>query len=81
VSILFTLLKSTEASTFWSSFFLGFIWSVNWILGSLNFWVNIHLSVSTYTVPLWLSHFTQDDIPSSIHLTDNFTQSLFLVPE
>jgi hypothetical protein len=29
VSILFNLLKSTEASTFWSSSFLGFIWSVN----------------------------------------------------
>jgi hypothetical protein len=29
VSILFTLLRSNEVSTFWSSFFLGFIWSVN----------------------------------------------------
>jgi hypothetical protein len=46
VSILFTVLKRTEVPTFWSSF-LGFIWSVNWILGILNFWAN-HLSVSTY---------------------------------
>jgi hypothetical protein len=29
VSILFTLLKSNKASTFWSSFFLGFIRSVD----------------------------------------------------
>ena len=29
VSILFTLLKSTKTSTFWSSFYLGIIWSVN----------------------------------------------------
>jgi hypothetical protein len=41
VSILFPLLRSTEASTFCSSFFLGFIWFVNWILGiSPNFWAN-----------------------------------------
>jgi hypothetical protein len=36
VSISFTLLRNTEASTFWSSFFLGFIWPVNWILGILK---------------------------------------------
>ena len=50
LSILFTLLKSTEESTFWSSFFLIFIWSVNGILGILNFWANIHLSVIAYHV-------------------------------
>ena len=33
VNILFTLLKSTEASTFLSSSFLGFLWPVKWILG------------------------------------------------
>ena len=33
VSILFHLLRSPEASTLWSSIFLGFIWSVNYILG------------------------------------------------
>ena len=37
VIILFALLKSTKASTFWSSLFLGSIWFVNWILGILNF--------------------------------------------
>ena len=47
---LFMLLRSTEASTFWSSYFLGFIWSMNWILGILNFWANIHFSVCTYQV-------------------------------
>jgi hypothetical protein len=48
VNILFSLLRSMEASTFWSSFFLSFIWSVNCILGIPNVWANIHLSVSTY---------------------------------
>jgi hypothetical protein len=47
--ILLHLLSSTEALTLWSSFF-SFIWSVNCILGILNFWANIHLSVSTYHV-------------------------------
>jgi hypothetical protein len=48
VSMLFTLLERIEASTFWFAFFLGFIWSVNCILGILNFWANIHFSVSAY---------------------------------
>jgi hypothetical protein len=64
VSIFFHLLRSTEASTLWSSFLLGFIWSVNWILGVLNFWVHIKVSESAYPMYdlLWLSYFTQDDI-------------------
>ena len=37
VSILFPLLRSTEASTLWSSFFLNFIWSVSCILDIPNF--------------------------------------------
>jgi hypothetical protein len=37
VNILFPILRSTEACTLWSSFFLGFIWSVYLILGILNF--------------------------------------------
>jgi hypothetical protein len=44
LSILFILLKSNEAPTFQFSFFLGFIWSVNCILGILSL-ANIHLSV------------------------------------
>jgi hypothetical protein len=48
MSILFPLLRSTEASTLWSSFFLSFIWSVNCNLGIPNFWANIHLSVNAY---------------------------------
>jgi hypothetical protein len=41
MSILFTLLRGTEVSILCSSFFLGFIWSVNCILGILNFWANM----------------------------------------
>jgi hypothetical protein len=37
VSILLSLLRSTEASTLWSSLFLSFIWSVNCILGIPHF--------------------------------------------
>ena len=36
-----------EAFTFWSSFFLSFLWSVNCILGIPNLWANNDLSVST----------------------------------
>jgi len=42
------LLRRNEACTFWSSFFLSFIWSVNCILGILSYWTNIHLSVTVY---------------------------------
>jgi hypothetical protein len=50
VSILFPLLRRTDTSTLWSSFFLSFMRSVNCILGILSFWANSHLSVSTYHV-------------------------------
>ena len=50
VSILFPLLRRTKASTFWSSFFLSFIWSVHYIMGIPSFWANIDYSVSTYYV-------------------------------
>jgi hypothetical protein len=40
VSILSPLLRSTEASTLWSSYFLGFIWFANCILGIPSFWAN-----------------------------------------
>jgi hypothetical protein len=49
VSVLFPLLRSTEASILWSSF-LSFICSMNCILVIPNLWVNIHLSVRTYHV-------------------------------
>ena len=49
--ILFPLLSRTdEASTFWSSFLLSFMWSVNCIMGILCSLPNIHLSVNTYHV-------------------------------
>jgi hypothetical protein len=49
VIILFSLLSRTEASTLWS-FFLGFIWSVNYIMSILRVLANTHLLVSTYHV-------------------------------
>jgi hypothetical protein len=42
--ILFPLLRRTEISTLWSSFFLSFMWSMDCILGIARFWANIHLS-------------------------------------
>ena len=50
MSILFPILRRTETPTLLSSFFLSFMWSVNYILGILSFWTNIHLSVSAYHV-------------------------------
>ena len=50
VSILFTLLRRTEAFKLWSFFFLSSMWSVNCILGIPNFWANINLSVNAYHV-------------------------------
>jgi hypothetical protein len=46
------LLRSTEASTLWSSFFLNFMWSVNCILGIPSLWDNIHLSVCSFVTGL-----------------------------
>jgi hypothetical protein len=40
--------EENEVSTRWSSFFLIFLCFANCILGILNFWANIHLSVSAY---------------------------------
>jgi hypothetical protein len=48
MGILSPLLRRTKVSTLWSSLFLSFKLSVNCILGILNFWANIHLSVSAY---------------------------------
>jgi hypothetical protein len=50
VSILFPFLRRTKEPTFWSSFFLSFMSSVNCILGILSFGVNNHVSVSAYHV-------------------------------
>ena len=55
VSILFSLLRRTEISTLWCSFFLSFMWSVNCIVGILSFLPNIHLSVSAYCVCSFVS--------------------------
>ena len=50
MGILFPILTRNEVSTRWSSFFLTFLCFVNYILGILNFWANIYLSVSAYQV-------------------------------
>jgi hypothetical protein len=50
MGIFFPLLRRTNVSTRWSSFFLSFMWSVKCILGILSFWANIQLSVSEYHV-------------------------------
>ena len=50
MGILFPILKRSEVSTLWSSFFLSFMCFANCILGILCFWANIHLSVSAYHV-------------------------------
>jgi len=47
---IFPLLRKTEASTFKTSSFLSFMWSVNCILGIPSLWANIHLSVSAHHV-------------------------------
>jgi hypothetical protein len=49
MGILFPLLRRFKVSTLWSSF-LSFVCFANFILGLLNVWANIHLSVSTYHV-------------------------------
>jgi len=47
VSIFVSPSRRTEALTFWS-YFLSFMWSVNFILGIPSYWINIHLLVSAY---------------------------------
>jgi hypothetical protein len=83
VSILFPLLRRTEASTLWSSFFLSFIWSVSCILGFLSFLPNIYLSLSAYHVCSFCDLLTslRTIFSSSIHLPKNFINSLSLIAE
>jgi hypothetical protein len=50
MAILFPLLRRTEVSTLWSSFFLSVMCFANGILGVLSFWANTHLSVNVYHV-------------------------------
>jgi hypothetical protein len=47
MGILFFLLRRIKVSTLWFSF-LSFMCFANCILGILNFWTNIHLSMSVY---------------------------------
>ena len=64
MGILIPLLRRTEVSTLWYTFFLSFIWSVNYILGIPNFWANIHLSVTAFHVCSFVT-----ELP---HLGDTF---------
>jgi hypothetical protein len=50
MGVLFPILRRGEVSILWSLFFLSFMCFTNCILGILNFWANIHLSVSAYHV-------------------------------
>jgi hypothetical protein len=50
MNILSQLLRRTEVSTLWFSFFLSFIWSEICILGILSLGANISLSVNAYHV-------------------------------
>jgi hypothetical protein len=78
---LFPLLRITEASTLWSSYFLSLMWSVNCILGILNFWANIHFSVSAYHVCSFVTGLPHSGcyFSSYIHLPSNFMNSLLLI--
>ena len=48
MDILFPILKRDEVSTLLSSLFLSFMCFAKCILGILNFWTNIDVSVSAY---------------------------------
>jgi hypothetical protein len=48
MGILLPILRTSEISTLWPSFFLSFMCFANCILGIISFWANIHLSVSAY---------------------------------
>ena len=43
MGILLPILRTSEISTLWPSFFLSFMCFANCILGILSFWANIHL--------------------------------------
>jgi hypothetical protein len=59
----FVLLRRTEASTFWSSLFFSFMWSVNCILVIWSFGLlSTYQWVHTMCVLLWLDYLSQDDI-------------------
>jgi len=61
MSILLPLLRRIEASPPLLSLFLSFTWAVDYILGNLSFWGNVHLSLSAYHVCfLQLYYLTQD---------------------
>jgi hypothetical protein len=57
MNILFWLLRRTKAPTLWSSFLLSLMWSMNYILGILRFWANMHFSVSAYHVCSFVTGF------------------------
>jgi hypothetical protein len=58
MGVLFSILRRSEVSTLWSSFFLNFMCFATCILGILSFWANIYLSVSAYHVSFFVIGFT-----------------------
>jgi len=60
---LFHLLRRTEETTLWSSFFLSFMWSVDciWLIQTFGL-ISTYQWVHTMCVFLWLGYLTQDDI-------------------
>jgi hypothetical protein len=55
MGILFPIPRKNEVSTCWFSLFLSFMCFADCILGLLDFWANIHLSVSAYQVTSFVS--------------------------
>ena len=68
--VFFPLLRKTEVSILWSSFFLSFIWSLNCILRIPSFWDNIYFSVTVLFCD-WVTLLGMI-FSSSIHLPKNF---------
>jgi len=63
VSILFPIIRRTETFTLWHSFFLSFMWSVNFIVGILIFdLISSYQWVHTMCVLLWLGYLTQNEV-------------------
>jgi hypothetical protein len=50
MGVLHPILRRGKVTTRWSLFFLSFMYFATCVLGILNFWANIHLSMSTYHV-------------------------------
>jgi hypothetical protein len=61
MGVLFQILRRVKVTTFWSSFFLSFMYFETCNLAILSFWANIHLSVSTYHVNSFVIELTHSE--------------------